>query len=79
MEKQNGDDEGREQLTLQQNNFYPYRPLSNCPSVDYPVSFFLFIHSLHIFFKQRLIEFLDVEQQTIMNIVIRPLFFHLNL
>ncbi len=45
MEKKNGDDEReekeeeKEQLTLQQNKYYPHRPLSNCISVDYPVSF----------------------------------------
>jgi hypothetical protein len=46
MEKKNGDDEReeKEQLTLQQNKYYPHRPLSNCISVDYPVSFwYLFI------------------------------------
>jgi len=49
MEKKNGDggeeeekEKGREQLTPQQNKHYPYRPLSNCISIDYQVSFFIY-------------------------------------
>jgi len=49
MEKKNGDDgeeekeeEGREQLILRQNKYYPHRPLSNCISIDYQVSFVIY-------------------------------------
>jgi hypothetical protein len=48
MEKKNGDDggeeqeEGREQLTLQQNKHYSHRPLSNCISGDYQVNFVIY-------------------------------------
>jgi hypothetical protein len=49
MEKKNGDggeeeekEKGREQLTPQQNKHYPYRPLSNCISIDYQVSFVIY-------------------------------------
>jgi hypothetical protein len=88
MKKKNGDgeegeeenDEGREQLTLQQNKYYPPRPLSNCTSDDYQVSLAIYsiFFYLNIFFKQRSIKILDVEQQSIMNVVIHQLFFHLN-
>ena len=89
MAKRNGDndreqqrEEGREQLTLQQNKYNPHRPLSNCISLDYQVKFcYLFILSLfylNIFFKLRSIKILDVKQQTIMIIIILQLFFHLN-
>jgi hypothetical protein len=73
-------DEGREQLTLEQNKYYPRRPLSNCTTDDYQVSFVIYsiFFYLNIFFKHRSIKILDVEQQTIMNVVIHRLFFHLN-
>jgi len=50
MEKKNGDEEKeeeREQLTLQQNKYY--RPLSNCISVDYPVSFSIYSFFFFLF------------------------------
>jgi hypothetical protein len=57
MEKQNGDgrveekEKGREQLTPQQNKYYPCRPLSNYISVDHQVSpvIYPFFFSLSIF------------------------------
>lgn len=58
MEKKNGDgrrrreeeggeeeqaaEEGREQLTLEQNKHYSHRPLSNCISIDYQVSLIIY-------------------------------------
>ena len=47
MEKKSGDGGGREQLTVQQNKCYSRRPLSNCTSHDYQVSFDSF--SIEIF------------------------------
>jgi hypothetical protein len=89
MEKKNGDggeeeekEKGREQLTPQQNKHYSHRPLSNCISIDYQVSFVIYsfglFFSLNIFFQRRSIEILNVRQLTIMIIVIHQLFFHLN-
>ncbi len=79
-ERKEEEKEGREQLTLQQNKSYPHRPLSNCISLDYQVSFVIysFFSSLMIFFELRSIKIRDVKQQPIMIIDLHQLFFHLN-